>query len=126
MVRSNDYTSASYTLSPDAHRIIAIAIAEIRKDDTCFTTFRIYVKKLVDFFPMLKSDKNAIARVDKATDSLMWSYIKIKQQDCWIKKNIVQSCKFAKNSGNAYVDIKLDDDMLPYLIDVTEYFILFC
>jgi len=122
IVRSNDYTAATYSLSPDAHRIISVAISAIAQNDLKFTTYRIYVPELITFFPALHSDKNAIARIDKATDSLMWSYIKIKQKNGWLKRNLVHSCLFNKNSGHPYVDIKLDDDMLPHLISVNSYF----
>jgi len=70
-VRSNELTSATYTLPPDAHRILSVAISIIRQKDKQLHTYRIYVKQLIEFFPALKSDKNAIARLDKATDSLM-------------------------------------------------------
>ena len=76
LVRSNDFASAIYTLPPDAHRILSVAISMIRQKDECFHTFRIYTKQLIEFFPALKSDKNAITRLDKATDALMGSYIK--------------------------------------------------
>jgi len=122
MVRSNEYTAATYSLSADAHRILSVAISAIAQNDQCFTTYRIYVKELITFFPALHSDKNAMARIDKATDALMGSYIKIKQKNGWIKKNLVHSCQYNKNSGHPYVDIKLDNDMLPHLIGVNGYF----
>ena len=122
LVRWNDFASASYTLSPDAHRILAVAISAIAKDDQSFVTFRIYTKQLIDFYPALKNDKNAIARIDQATDSLMSAHIKIKQENGWLKKHLIHSCQFIKNNGHAYVDIKLNNDMLPYLIGVKGYF----
>ncbi|HAW51096.1 MAG TPA: hypothetical protein DCX54_02030 [Flavobacteriales bacterium] len=70
-MRSNELTSATYTLPPDAHRILSVAISMIRQEDKQLHTYRIYSKHLIDFFPALKSDKNAIARLDKATDALM-------------------------------------------------------
>jgi len=70
-VRSNELTSASYTLPPDAHRILSVAISMIRQEDKHLHTYRIYAKQLVDFFPALQSDKNAIVRLDRATDALM-------------------------------------------------------
>jgi len=122
IVRSNDYSSATYSLSPDAHRIISVAISAIAQNDLSFTTYRIYAKDLVNFFPALHSDKNAIARIDKATDSLMWAYIKIKQKNGWLKRNLLHSCQFNKNEGHPYVDIKLGNDMMPYLLNVNGYF----
>ena len=122
LVRWNDFTAASYTLSPDAHRILAVAISAIAKDDQSFVTFRIYTKQLIDFYPALKNDKNAIARIDQATDSLMSAHIKIKQENGWLKRHLIHSCQFIKNNGHAYVDIKLNNDMLPYLIGVKGYF----
>jgi plasmid replication initiation protein len=122
LVRWNDLTSASYTLSPDAHRILAVAISAIAKDDQNFMTFRIYTKQLIDFYPALKNDKNAIARIDQATDSLMSAHIKIKQKNGWLKRHLIHSCQFVKNNGYAYVDIKLNNDMQPYLIGVKGYF----
>jgi len=70
-VRSNELVSASYTLPPDAHRILSVAISMIRQEDKQLHTYRIYTKQLIDFFPALQSDKNAIARLDRATDALM-------------------------------------------------------
>ncbi|MBU0673806.1 MAG: replication initiation protein [Proteobacteria bacterium] len=71
MVRSNEFASSSYTLPPDAHRILSVAISLIRQEDTQLHTYRIYAKKLIEFFPALQSDNNALARLDKATDALM-------------------------------------------------------
>lgn len=79
-------------------------------------------KQLIDFYPALKNDKNAIARIDQATDSLMSAHIKIKQENGWLKRHLIHSCQFIKNNGYAYVDIKLNNDMLPYLIGVKGYF----
>lgn len=118
LVRWNEFTSACYSLTPDAHRILAIAISAIAKDDSGFITFRIYTKQLIDFYPALKNDKNAIARIDEATDSLMRSHIKIKKSKGWLKRHLVHSCQFTRCTSWSYVDIKLSDDMLPYLIGV--------
>jgi len=115
-VRSNEYTSASYTLSPDAHRLLSVAISEIKQTDISFVTCRMYAKNLIEYFPAWQSDKNAIARIDKATDVLMSSFIKVKQSDGREKKNLINSCRFSSNSGNPFIDIKFDDDMLPYFI----------
>jgi len=49
----------------------------------------------------------------------MGSYIKIKKKNGWIKRNLIHSCQLNKNDGHAYVDIRLDDDMLPFLIGIT-------
>jgi len=120
LVRSNDYASSSYSLTPDAHRLLAVAISLICKDDNEFSTYRITVKSLIEYFPSLKNDKNAIARVDKATDSLMWTYIKAKNG--WIKKNLIHSCQLTREPNFFYIDIRLDNEMLPFLINVTGYF----
>lgn len=122
LVRSNDFTGASYSLLPDAHRIISVAVSVINKDDLDFTTCRIYTKKLIEYYPSLKNDKNSLARLDEATDSLMWSFVKIELKDGWIKRNLVESCQFSKNHWNPYIDIRLSDDMLPYFISVTSKF----
>ena len=122
LVRSNDFTGASYSLLPDAHRIVSVAVSVINKDDLDFTTCRIYTKKLIEYYPSLKNDKNAIARLDEATDSLMWSFVKIALKDGWIKRNLVESCQFSKNGWNPFIDIRLSDDMLPYFISVTSKF----
>ena len=74
-----------------------LCIAQIRKDDSRLTTFKITIQQFIQFFPALKSDKNAIARIDKATDTLMSSFIKIKNKKGWIKKNLVQSCQLVKD-----------------------------
>jgi len=49
----------------------------------------------------------------------MRSYIKIKQPNGWLKRHLIHSCQFVNNNGYAYVDIKLNDEMLPHLIKVT-------
>ena len=122
LVRSNELVSASYTLPPDAHRILSVAISMIRQEDKQLHTYRIYAKQLIDFFPTLQSDKNAIARLDKATDALMWSYIKIRNKNGWIKRNSIHSCVLNRMNGAIYVDIRLDDDMVPFLIGLSWWF----
>jgi len=52
----------------------------------------------------------------------MRAFVKIKQKDGWIKRNLVHSCQFKRNGGYPYVDIRLDDEMLPYLIGMTGCF----
>lgn len=122
LVRSNELTAATYTLPPDAHRILSVAISMIRQKDKQLHTYRIYAKQLIDFFPALKSDKNAIARLDKVTDALMWSYIKIKNKNGWLKRNLIHSCVLNRVNGAVYVDIRLDDDMVPFLIGLSWWF----
>jgi len=111
--------SASFKLPTDAHRVLSVAISMVRQKDEKFHTYRIYTRQLIEFFPGLQSDKNAIARIDSATDALMGSYIKIKKKNVWLKRNLIHSCQLNKNNGHAYVDIRLDDDMLPFLIGIT-------
>ncbi|MBF0264131.1 MAG: replication initiation protein [Gammaproteobacteria bacterium] len=106
----------------DAHRVLSVAISMIRQKDEQFHTYRIFTRQLIEFFPALKSDKNAIARIDMATDALMGSYIKIKKKNGWLKRNLVHSCQFYKNDGHSYVDIRLDDEILPFLIGITGKF----
>ena len=99
-----------------------LCIAQIRKDDSRLTTFKITIQQFIQFFPALKSDKNAIARIDKATDTLMSSFIKIKNKKGWIKKNLVQSCQLVKDIHWTTISIRLDNDMMPYLIWVSGHF----
>lgn len=94
----------------------------IRLNDEKFHTFRIYTKHLVTFFPALKSDKNAISRIDTATDALMGSYVKIKKNTGWLKRNLIHSCQFSRNDGHPYVNIRLVDDMLPFLVGISGWF----
>ena len=122
LVRTNNFASAIYTLPPDAHRILSVAISMIRQKDEEFHTYRIHTRQLTAFFPGLQSDKNAIARIDTATDALMGSYIKIKKRNGWVKRNLIHSCQLDRNDGNAYVDIRLDDEMLPFLVGITGWF----
>jgi len=76
-----EYTaSARYSLSTDAHRLLAVAIAQISKEDKSLKTYKITTQQFIQFFPTLKTDKNAITRIDKATDVLMSSFIKIKNK----------------------------------------------
>lgn len=119
LVRTNQFATAAYTLPPDAHRILSVAISMIRLNDEKFHTFRIYTKHLVTFFPALKSDKNAISRIDTATDALMGSYVKIKKNTGWLKRNLIHSCQFSRNDGHPYVNIRLVDDMLPFLVGIS-------
>ena len=59
LARTNEFASAAYNLPTDDHRILSVAISMIRQQDEKFHTYRIYTRKLIDFFPGLKSDKNA-------------------------------------------------------------------
>jgi len=122
IVRSNELTSARYTLSTDAHRLLAVAIAQISQEDTQLTTFKMSTQQFIQFFSALKTDKNAIARIDKATDVLMSSFIKIKYKKGWLKMNLVHSCQLVKWSDSTIIKLKIDNDMLPYLIGVSWHF----
>lgn len=39
-----------------------------------------------------------------------------------MKRNLVHSCELVRSSEGSYIDVRLDDDMLPFLIGVTECF----
>lgn len=121
VAKSNALVSAQYELSHKEHKLLLLAMAEIRKDQTSFTeqVFTVRdVAKLLDISP-----SSAYSELDRISTGLMRKQVEIRNEETgnWIKYQWVT--KSYCHNGN--FGIRFSEDLKPFLLGLVGRFTLY-
>jgi plasmid replication initiation protein len=129
VVTSNDLVLAKYNFSLWQKRIFNYFISQIDKDATDFTLQRIYISDLIHFFDAGDGREvyEIIANVPKQlyNSSIKVPYISEEGHHRYGEMRIIT--RYTKpedrESGNAYIEFKFNDDLKPHLLELKRRFL---
>jgi plasmid replication initiation protein len=121
VVRRNELIHARYRMNLQEQRLLLWLIAQVKREDTDLTVYRIGVKQLAEFIGIEKS-KSIYTELAQHTRSLMSRVAEIARVD---EKTLTQLQFVSKTKyffGNGYVELCLNEHMRPYVLQLKERF----
>jgi len=116
--QSNFLIEARYKLTKQEFRIIRVIMSMVSQYDQDFKKYQI---KLADIKSLLESkSESLVADLKKATKGLLSKPVVITTKDKIVQVNWISSAVFAK--GKAFVEIALDPELKPYLLEIKSYY----
>lgn len=119
VVQANNLITGRQSLSLNSAKILRTAIMQIQKEDAELQPYVISTGELAELLHITKD--NIYRVIDTVTDELMTSYAEARAEYGAKKKfkkiNWVSFCEYDSDIGFA---IKLNSDMMPYLLNLKE------
>lgn len=120
MMKSNDIIKALTKLTVTEQRLFILLSSQVHKDDEHFKTYEITVDELVTYLGT--SAKTIYNNFDKVTKDFMKKLFEVKTEDGGYKvMHFVETAIFKKQYANTSVQLKISEDMKPYLLDVKNF-----
>ncbi|MEM7370769.1 MAG: replication initiation protein [Bacteroidota bacterium] len=118
IVKDNKLINARYSLSVAEMRLFLMMVAQVRREDKDFTTYRI---RISDFMDKLETNsKSVYDRAKEKSKRLMEKVLEIEEPDGKLQIALLSSAKYY--SGKGYVDLRFDPALKPYLLQLKEKF----
>ncbi len=127
VVTSNELVEAKYNFTLWQKRVFVYLVSQIDRRDKEFKLQRIYIKDLLNFFNVKsKDDYNAIRRVPEHLFNarIQTPYYTEEGYKRWRKTRILSAYTEPGDiqPGNAYIELKFNDDLRPHLLELNTLF----
>lgn len=126
VVKANRLVQAKMPLSKLEHRVVALLISQLNKDDKSFGFQRLFVKDL----QMTSGNKDAgrlYQRAEEICSSLLDKKIEVKKKKDGKRKyrgiNLMDECRYEEGQG--YIQAKFNDSMEPFLLQLKRRFTMY-
>lgn len=114
VTQSNDLVSARYALPLGEMRLLFTVISKIQPTDTKLTVYHIPVGEFADFLGVRRD--SAYSEMKKITKALVTRYVEIKEPNSLTQTTWIASAQYVDGTG--VVDIRLNDVMIPHLLQL--------
>lgn len=126
VVKSNRLVQARMPFTKLEHRVIAMLIAQLEKDDTSFEEQRVYIKDLIE--KSNSSSEDLYNRGEEICQKLLDQKIHIRTttedgRRRYTGYNCMSKCEYVEGSG--YIKAKFNDDMKPFLLRLKRRFTMY-
>jgi plasmid replication initiation protein len=126
IVKANQLVQAKMPLSKVEHRIIALLISQLDKDDKRFEYQKLPVKDL-----QTRSKKGVpgslYSRIEEICRSLLDKTLEVKTKEdgkrVYDGINLMNRCRYKE--GDGYIEAKFNDEMQPYLLQLKRRFTMY-
>lgn len=129
VISSNDLIEAKYDYSLWEKRVFVYMISTLRRDDTGFKPVRIYIRDLMRFFGTHSNNDYSVIRAIPETISQKPFYVPYTTSEGFKRWNIINVLSIGsqpeigdRSEGNAYIELKFNSDLIPYLLELKEKF----
>lgn len=127
VVTSNELVEAKYNFTLWQKRVFVYLVSQIDRNDKEFKLQRIQIKDLLNFFNVKsKDDYNAIRRVPENLFNarIQTPYFTTEGFKRWRKTRILSTYTEPGDiqPGNAYIELKFNDDLRPHLLELNTLF----
>ncbi len=123
VVKSNRLVQSQMNWTKLEHRVVAMLIAQLKKDDQKFEEQRVYIKDIADLSG--RSGKSLYNQAEEICQKLLDQKIHVRRQTEDGRRrykgyNCMSSCEYIEGSG--YIEAKFNDDMRPLLLRLKKRF----
>jgi plasmid replication initiation protein len=129
VISSNDLIEAKYDYSLWEKRVFLYMISTLKRNDTGFKPVRIYIRDLMRFFGTQSNNDYSVIRAIPETISQKPFYVPYTTPEGFKRWNIVSVLSIGsqpevgdRSEGNAYIELKFNSDLIPYLLELKEKF----
>ena len=127
ITQANTLARSHQNMTLTEKRLVMLAIALIKRSEVSFRRLRLYVPDFVRIFGV--SSKAVYNRLDKATDKLMKTQIRIELGDesyekfNWVTRAKYLSARHRQNQdGVPYIEIDFNEALGPYLLQLKGHY----
>ncbi len=123
VVKSNRLVQSKMNWTKLEHRVVAMLIAQLEKDDKEFEEQRVYIKDIADLSG--RNGKSLYDQAEEICQKLLDQKIHIRTQTDDGRRrykgyNCMSSCEYVEGSG--HIEAKFNDDMQPFLLQLKRRF----
>jgi plasmid replication initiation protein len=129
VISSNDLIEAKYNYSLWEKRVFVYMISTMKRDDTGFKPVRIVIRDLMRFFNTNSNNDYSAIRAIPETISRKPFYVPYHGKEGGKRWNIINVLSIGsqpdigdRSEGNAYIELKFNSDLMPYLLELKEKF----
>ena len=129
VISSNDLIEAKYNYSLWEKRVFVYMISTMKRDDTGFKPVRIVIRDLMRFFSTNSNNDYSTIRAIPETISRKPFYVPYHGKEGGKRWNIINVLSIGsqpdigdRSEGNAYIELKFNSDLMPYLLELKEKF----
>jgi plasmid replication initiation protein len=125
IVKANRLVQAKVPLSRIEHRIVALLISQLDKEDEEFGFQKIHIKNLKDAADL--AAKNLYERAEEICGRLLEKKLEIKTKEdgkrVYDGISLMNRCKYKEGQG--YIEAKFNEEMEPYLLQLKRRFTMY-
>ncbi len=118
VTRRNALIEARHRLSIQEQRLMLWVLSSIEPTDEGLKTYRVAISDLAAVAGI--TNKDIYTRLRKTTKKLMSRVIEIQEEERLLQRPLINQATY--KTGEGYVDIRLDEDLKKYLIQLKENF----
>lgn len=123
VVKSNQLVQSKMNWTKLEHRVVAMLIAQLEKDDEEFEEQQVYIKDIADLSN--RSGKSLYDQAEEICRKLLDQKIHVRTQTDDGRRrykgyNCMSTCEYVEGSG--YIEAKFNDDMQPFLLQLKRRF----
>lgn len=123
VVKSNQLIQSRMNWTKLEHRVVAMLIAQLRKDDEQFKEQKVYIKDIADLSG--RSGKSLYDQAEEICQKLLDQKVHVRTQTEDGRRrykgyNCMSTCEYVEGSG--YIEAKFNDDMRPFLLQLKRRF----
>lgn len=123
VVKSNQLVQSKMNWTKLEHRVVAMLIAQLEKDDEEFTEQRVYIKDVADLSG--RNGKSLYDQAEEICQKLLDQKIHVRTRTDDGRRrykgyNCMSTCEYVEGSG--YIEAKFNEDMQPFLLQLKRRF----
>jgi Protein involved in initiation of plasmid replication len=126
VVKANKLVQAKMPLSKLEHRVVAMLISQLDKNDKEFGFQRLYIKDLQEAFDKGRAG-SLYQRAENICQSLLDKKIEVKTKEdgkrVYDGINLMNRCKYKE--GDGYIEAKFNEEMKEYLLQLKRRFTMY-
>jgi len=126
VVKSNQLVKARINWTKVEHRVVAMLIAQLKKEDDVFDIQRVYVRDIIE--KTGSNSEDLFGRAEDICKKLLDQKVHVRIQRADGRRvyrgyNCMSMCEYVEGSG--YIRAKFNDDMRPFLLQLKERFTMY-
>jgi plasmid replication initiation protein len=125
VVKHNDLVKARSNLSKVEHRVIAMLIAQLDRDDESFDLQRIHIRDIIE--KSGSSSQDLYSRGKEICQRLLNQKIQIQTEEngrrAYEGYNALDKIRYVE--GNGYIEARFNDSMKPFLLELKRRFTIY-
>jgi plasmid replication initiation protein len=108
------------------HRVVAMLVAQLKRDDDAFEMQRVHISDLMDMAQI--SSRDIYSRAEEVCRKLLNQkvHVRTRTEDgrrMYQGYNCLSTCRYVEGSG--YIEAKFNDDMKPFLLQLKRQFTMY-
>jgi plasmid replication initiation protein len=126
VVKSNRLVRARVAWTKLEHRVVAMLISQLNKDDEAFEMQRVYIRDLIEHAD--SASRDVYDRAEEICQKLLDQKVHVRMQSDDGRRiyqgfNCMSTCRYVEGSG--YIEAKFNDDMEPFLLQLRRRFTMY-